>query len=96
LTVKPLSPREQQVVDLWASGKTHKDIGFKLNISVNTVAEHLRRSRAKIGLRTHHEFLCHLIRQRVVDDLGKEVTAEVIKAISDAGARVPSLWLNIR
>lgn len=93
---RPLSPREKQVVDLWASGQTHKSIGLELGISINTVNEHLRRARIKYEIKTAHAFLCKLIVERMMAELAQEVTAEVVKAVSDAGVRMPSLWMQIR
>lgn len=92
----PLSPREQQVVDLWASGMSYKAIGSELGITVNTINEHVRRARSKGNFKTRHALLCHLIQKRMLAEMSKEVTADVLRAISDAGQRVPSLWLNIR
>lgn len=43
--MKPLSPRETQVMELAAQGKTHKQIARMLRISHHTVkihAEHIR------------------------------------------------------
>lgn len=41
--VMPLSPTERKVLALFDQGKSYKEIGFKLHISVNTVRTHGRR-----------------------------------------------------
>lgn len=45
-----LSRREQQVVDLLSLGHSNKLIAYDLGISVSSVATHIRRAAAKLGL----------------------------------------------
>ncbi|WP_202880643.1 helix-turn-helix transcriptional regulator [Kribbella amoyensis] len=47
-----LSPREQQVAELAATGRTNKEIGAELFLSHKTVDKHLRSALAKLGLRS--------------------------------------------
>jgi len=39
-----LTPRQRQVVILWAAGYTHKEIGKELGISANTAQTHSHRA----------------------------------------------------
>jgi len=43
-----LSPREQQVVELVAAGYTYKEIGARLDLSIETVRTHLKRTYHKL------------------------------------------------
>jgi len=45
LHTAPLTPRERQVLSLYASGLGAKSVAFELGISENTVDDHLRRIR---------------------------------------------------
>ncbi len=47
-----LSPRERQVAELAATGRTNKQIGEELFLSHKTVDKHLRSALAKLGLRS--------------------------------------------
>lgn len=49
--VKPLSPREDQVVALIRQHLTDKEIGVKLGISRNTADNHVKHIAAKLGAR---------------------------------------------
>ena len=46
----PLSPREREVAPLVAAGLTNRQIGRRLCLEEGTVANHVRRSRLKLGL----------------------------------------------
>ncbi len=45
-----LSPREIELFSWVAQGKSNKDIGIILNISVHTVSKHLEKIHIKIGV----------------------------------------------
>ena len=47
-----LTPREHNVVDLWAEGKTDKEIAADLVISVHTVDSHRRNIFEKLNVNT--------------------------------------------
>ncbi len=51
-TTAPFSPREREVVDLIAQGRSNREIALTLNISYLTVKLHVRRIYAKMGV-TH-------------------------------------------
>nr|WP_273482863.1 LuxR family transcriptional regulator [Kribbella italica] len=55
-----LSPREQQVAELAATGRTNKQIGEELFLSHKTVDKHLRSALAKLGLRSRTALAHHL------------------------------------
>jgi DNA-binding CsgD family transcriptional regulator len=50
-----LSPREQEVLDLLASGSTNVEIGERLSVTENTVKSHLTRVYRKLGVRSRAE-----------------------------------------
>ena len=47
-----LSPREREVMGLLAMGGTGEDVAMRLNISPETVRNHVRSAREKLGART--------------------------------------------
>jgi two-component system, NarL family, response regulator LiaR len=49
-TPEPLSPRESEVLQMLVSGKSNKEIGRALNITITTVKTHLSIIRAKLGV----------------------------------------------
>ncbi|HEY4849732.1 MAG TPA: helix-turn-helix transcriptional regulator, partial [Streptosporangiaceae bacterium] len=50
-----LTPQEQRIAALLASGKTNRELARELSLSVNTVETHLRHIYAKLGIRTRLE-----------------------------------------
>jgi DNA-binding NarL/FixJ family response regulator len=60
---KPLSPREREVLQLLAQGKSSKEIAFVLGIAVPTVESHRRQITEKLGLRTIAELTKYAIRE---------------------------------
>jgi DNA-binding CsgD family transcriptional regulator len=47
-----LTPSEQNVIDLAASGLSNKEIARQLFVSINTVEGHLSRAYVKLGVRS--------------------------------------------
>lgn len=47
-----LSPREREVAELAAKGRTNKEIAAELYLSVNTVARHITTAMRKLGIRS--------------------------------------------
>jgi DNA-binding NarL/FixJ family response regulator len=62
-TDKPLSPREREVLQLLAEGKSSKDIASRLNLALPTVETHRRQIMDKLGLRTIAELTKYAIRE---------------------------------
>ncbi|NGM38946.1 response regulator transcription factor [Methylobacterium sp. DB0501] len=52
ITVRPLAPREEEVLRLIALGFTAKEIGDRLGINARSVETHKRRAIDKLGVRT--------------------------------------------
>lgn len=48
-TTRTLTARQQEVLDLWLSGSTYKDLAAALGISPETVNPHLKAIARKIG-----------------------------------------------
>jgi DNA-binding CsgD family transcriptional regulator len=59
-----LTPREAEVLDLIAMGRTNADIGLVLAIGVNTVATHVRSILGKTGCANRTEAAAYALRQR--------------------------------
>ncbi len=60
---RPLSPREREVLQLIAEGKSSKEIGTVLGIAVTTVETHRRQLMAKLKLRTIAELTKYAVRE---------------------------------
>ena len=58
----PLTPRERQVLQLLAEGKTVKEIAILLNISVRTAEAHKYRLMSKLSVRSNAELVRYAIR----------------------------------
>jgi DNA-binding CsgD family transcriptional regulator len=63
-----LSPREQEVLNILAQGRTDRDIAGRLFISERTVHVHVRRILAKLGVSSRTEAAGVAIRQGLVPD----------------------------
>src|SRR5580704_4222582 len=61
-----LSPREREVLQLIAEGRTEKEIAFLLKISIKTVGFHRENIKQKLGLRTTAELTRHAVEQRLI------------------------------
>jgi DNA-binding CsgD family transcriptional regulator len=59
-----LTPREAEVLELIAMGRSNADIGLVLAIGVNTVATHVRSVLAKTGCANRTEAAAYALRQR--------------------------------
>jgi two-component system, NarL family, response regulator NreC len=60
---RPLSPREREVLQLLAEGKSSKDIALRLSLAVATVETHRRQMMDKLSLRTIAELTKYAIRE---------------------------------
>jgi DNA-binding NarL/FixJ family response regulator len=63
LADKPLSPREREVLQLLAEGKSSKEIASVLAIALPTVESHRRQLMSKLNLRTIAELTKYAIRE---------------------------------
>jgi DNA-binding NarL/FixJ family response regulator len=61
-----LSPREREVLQLIAEGRTEKEIAFLLTISIKTVGFHRENIKRKLGLRTTAELTRYAIEQGLI------------------------------
>ncbi|HXO40673.1 MAG TPA: helix-turn-helix transcriptional regulator [Thermoanaerobaculia bacterium] len=64
-----LSPREEEIADLVASGFPNKSIASALAISCWTVSTHLRRVFGKLGVTSRASMVARLGEQRFLDSL---------------------------
>ena len=75
-TTKPLyetlSNREFQVMCLIASGKTVKEIGEELYLSVKTVSTYRTRILEKMKIRNNAELTCYAVKNKLVDLVASE------------------------
>ncbi len=65
-TALHLSPREREVLQLIAEGRTEKEIAFLLKISIKTVGFHRENLKRKLGLRTTAELTRYAIEQGLI------------------------------
>jgi DNA-binding NarL/FixJ family response regulator len=62
----PLSPREREVLQLLAEGKSMKEVAAVLDISPRTVEFHKYRLMERLGVKTNAELVQHAIRHGLV------------------------------
>jgi DNA-binding NarL/FixJ family response regulator len=62
-----LTPREREVLQLIAEGKTNKEIATRLNLSVYTVDSHRGKVMEKLNLHSTGELVRFAIKQGIVD-----------------------------
>ena len=62
-----LSPREQEIVRLVAKGLPNKTIAAVLEVSLWTVATHLRRVFAKMGVNTRAEMVAYALSNGLIE-----------------------------
>ena len=62
----PLSPREREVVQLVAEGKSSKAVAEALGISVKTVDNHRANIMRKLGLHSVSEWVRYAIRNKII------------------------------
>ena len=61
-----LTPRQREVLQLAAEGKTNPEIAARLNISQRTVENHRATSIQKLGLQNQTELVRHAIRHGLI------------------------------
>ena len=62
-----LSPREREIVQLVAEGKSNKEIASALDITVKTVETHRARIMAKLDLHSAADVVRYAIRNHIID-----------------------------
>jgi DNA-binding CsgD family transcriptional regulator len=62
-----LSPREREIVRLVATGLPNKTIAQVLDISLWTVATHVRRVFTKLGVTSRAEMVAHILREGLLE-----------------------------
>lgn len=62
-----LTPREREILQLLAEGKTNKEVATVLHISVKTAETHRGRIMAKLNLRSVSDLVRYAIRNRIVE-----------------------------
>jgi len=63
---KALTPRQREVLQLLAEGRTMKEVAAILNVATRTVAFHKYRIMEEFGLRTNSDLVRFAIRERIV------------------------------
>jgi DNA-binding NarL/FixJ family response regulator len=63
----PLTPREREVVQLLAEGKSNKEIGVVLGITAKTAETHRAHVMAKLELHSMSELVRYAIRNRIIE-----------------------------
>ena len=62
-----LSPREREVVQLIAEGKSNKEVATKLDISVKTVETHRKHIMSKLELHSVSDLVRYAIQNRIIE-----------------------------
>jgi DNA-binding NarL/FixJ family response regulator len=65
--IKALTRREREVLQLLAEGKSNKEIGAALRISVKTAETHRARLMAKLGVHSVAELVRYAVRNQIID-----------------------------
>jgi len=63
----PLTPREREIVQLLAKGKSNKEVASALDISVKTVEAHRANIMHKLNLSSFAELVHYAIRTRIIE-----------------------------
>lgn len=65
--ITSLSPRERQIVQLLATGKSNKEVADLLGISVRTAENHRARIMHKLQLHSLSDLVRHAIRNKIIE-----------------------------
>ncbi len=63
----PLTPRERQIVQLLAEGKSNKEIAERLEISVKTIETHRSHILAKLNLHSMSDLVRYAVRNQLIE-----------------------------
>jgi len=61
-----LTPREREILQLIAEGKSNKDVANLLNLSVYTVETHRANLMQKLNLRSVPELILYAVRKGII------------------------------
>ena len=62
-----LTPREREIVQLLAEGKSSKEVAYQLGISVKTAETHRSRIMAKLEFRSVSDLVRYAVRNRIIE-----------------------------
>jgi DNA-binding NarL/FixJ family response regulator len=65
--IQSLSPRERQIIQLLAEGKSNKEVAVRLGISVRTAENHRARIMRKLQLHSLSDLVRHAIRNKIIE-----------------------------
>ena len=65
-TVRDLTPREREIVQLIAEGRTSKEVAARLGISAKTVEAHRANIMNKLNLRSASQLVLYAVRNKIV------------------------------
>ena len=63
---KPLTPRQREVVQLLAEGKTLREAAAVLNITPRTIAFHKYKVMRELGLKTNADLIRFAVKRQIV------------------------------
>jgi DNA-binding NarL/FixJ family response regulator len=61
-----LTPREKEVLQLLAEGKTNKEVSGLLDLSLYTVETHRKNLMQKLGLHNTAELVLYAVRKKII------------------------------
>lgn len=78
--MKPLSPREIEVVKLIAEGKSSRQVSELLEISVRTVEAHRQRVMIKVGANSVADLVRYALRTKLIQVAALACVAQIVAA----------------
>jgi len=63
--MEPLTPREEEILDLIALGKGNRDIAITLNIEEKTVKNHINNIYSKLQIKSRYEAISYMFRRPI-------------------------------
>ena len=63
----PLTPREREIVQLIAEGKSNKEVGKHLNVSIKTVETHRAAAMRKVGASSTADLVRYAVRNHLIE-----------------------------
>jgi DNA-binding NarL/FixJ family response regulator len=87
LDKETLTPRERQVTQLLAEGRSTKEVAAILELSVKTAETHRSNIMSKLGLHSVSELVLYAVRNNIVQALSDTTSSQVPNTPSDESAR---------